>query len=490
MSKSGSILSSIKWTGASQIGRQLIQYATFILMARALSSVEFGTVAMAMVVTGFLDIFKDLGTSSAIIQRPEISDRLISSLFWLNVLVGGLAGALVFGLAPMAGWYYHEPRVVAVLRVLSLSFLISCISIMHKALLTRRLAFKALAKIELAASTVGSGVGLACAYNHCGEWSLVWQTLSSAAVGSVCLWLSSGWRPAFAFGWPEVKSVSWYSLNLTGFSVFNYFCRNADTFIIGRFLGAELLGIYTLAYKIMLYPIGAVSAILGRVLFPFFSRLQDDLEAFRRTYLNVVVAIASATFPMMIGLWLLAKPFVLVVLGPKWSPVALQLLILCPVGLVQSIDSTTGPIFTARGRTGWLFGWGVVTGILSVVCFWVGVQWGIVGVAMAYLIFNLVLVYPGYAIPFSFITLPLKRFLRHLWIPLRASLVMAICVGLGLGLLPTGASDLFALCVLVPLGIVTYAVAVWVWNKQALLEVIQALGNRVHAESGFPAGAK
>jgi O-antigen/teichoic acid export membrane protein len=482
MSKTSSIFSSIKWTGVSQVGRQVIQYATFIFLARALSSVEFGIVAMAMVVTGFLDIFKDLGTSSAIIQRPEISARLLSSLFWINVVVGGIAAALVFVLAPVAGWYYHEPRVIPVLRVLSLSFLISCVSIMHKALLTRRLGFKALAKIELAAPIAGSVVALVCAYNGCGAWSLVWQTLANATVGSLGLWLSSGWRPSFAFGWPEVRTVSWYSLNLTGYSVFNYFCRNADTFIIGRFLGAELLGFYTLAYKIMLYPIGAVSGVFGRVLFPFFSRLQNDLEAFRTTYLNVVVGIGSVTFPLMIGLWLLAKPFVLVVLGPKWSPVALQLLILCPVGLVQSIDSTTGPIFTARGRTGWLFGWGVVSGILSVVCFLVGVQWGIVGVAVAYLIFNVVLVYPGYAIPFAFINLPMGRFCRHLWIPLRASLVMAVCVGLGLALLPRDASHLVTLCLLVPLGAVSYATAAWFWNKEALERVVAGLRSRVNTE--------
>ncbi|MGO8732929.1 MAG: MOP flippase family protein [Terriglobia bacterium] len=477
-----SILSSIKWTGVSQVGRQGLQYGTFIVLARALTSEQFGIVAMAMVVVNFLEIFKDLGTSSAIVQRVEVTPRLLSSLFWVNVMVGVVAALAVFALSSMAAWYYREPRVAVILRVMSFGFLISCLSIVHKSLLTRRLGFDVLAKIELTATAAASGVGIFCARGHCGEWSLVWQTMSNSLVGSVCLWMASKWRPSFSFATADVLSVTRYSLNLTGYSVFNYFCRNADTFIIGRFLGASNLGFYTMAYKIMLYPIAAVAGVLGRVLFPFFSRLQNDLVALRRTYLNVVVAIASATFPILIGLWILAKPFVLVVLGQKWAPVAVQLMILCPVGLIQGIDSTTGSIFTSRGRTGWLFAWGVATGILSVTAFLIGVHWGIAGVALAYLVFNLVLTYPGWAIPFSFIKLPVGEVCRHLWIPLRASVAMAACIGAAWILLPQSSSNRATLCFLVPLGFVSYLTVTWLWNKEALRAVILGLRSGVYTE--------
>ena len=113
-----------------------------------------------------------------------------------------------------------------------------------------------------------------------------------------------------------------FSLNLTGFNVFNYFARNADNFLIGRYLGAQDLGYYDLAYRLMLYPLQAISAVIGRVMFPLYSRMQDDLEKFRNIYLSIAWAIALVSFPMMLGLMVVAEPLVLIVFGKQWETTA------------------------------------------------------------------------------------------------------------------------------------------------------------------------
>ena len=325
------VVSGVKWSAVSQVGRQATQLFTTIILARLLSPSDFGLVGMALVVTGFINIFKDLGTSAAIIQQKDLSEKLLPSIFWVNVGFGLTATFLLFLLAPLGGILYQEPGVVAVLRVLSPSFLISGMGILHQALLERSLAFDSLAKLEVTSAIAGAVVGIVLALLNFGVWSLVFQVLTSVFASTLLLWMSSPWRPQWVFHWKEVGAVSRFSLNLTGFSIFNYFSRNADYLLIGRFLGAQELGYYTLAYRILLFPIQNISAVIGRVLYPVLSAFQDDNSRFASAYLKVIRSIGLVTFPLMMGVLALARPFVLTFFGAKWEPVILLVMILAPV---------------------------------------------------------------------------------------------------------------------------------------------------------------
>src|SRR5262249_53881108 len=145
-------------------------------------------------------------------------------------------------------------------------------------------------------------VGISSALYGWGAWSLVYQTLTSTLLTTALLWLSAAWRPRLVFSWKETSSVGQFSLNLTGFNVFNYFARSADNFLIGGYLGAEALGYYDLAYRLMVYPLQGISAVIGRVTFPLYSQIQDDLKRFRSAFLSIAWAIAFVSFPMMLGL--------------------------------------------------------------------------------------------------------------------------------------------------------------------------------------------
>jgi O-antigen/teichoic acid export membrane protein len=320
--------------------------------------------------------------------------------------------------------FYREAQVIPILRVLSFSFVVSGLSIAQQALLTRQMAFDKLARIELMSVVIGGGVGIGMASSGMGVWSLVGQTLCQSVVTTILLWIASPWRPQLKLDLMEVRSVASYSLNLSGFNVFNYFVRNADNLLIGRYLGASPLGYYSLAYRLMLYPLQNVSGVLGRVLFPAFVQMQDDHERFRRAYLRVCASISAISFPMMLGLLSVATPLVVAVLGPRWMPVAALLIILAPVGMAQSIGTTVGHIYKAKGRTDWMFWWGLFTGVLTVLFFVVGLRWGVVGVAAAYAIRSYLLIYLNYAIPFKLIGLAVRDLAVALWPTLRASLAM------------------------------------------------------------------
>lgn len=476
MSLKQSATSGVKWSSVSQVGRQGMQWVTIIILARLLSPSDFGLIGMVMVVIGFVGLFKDLGTSAAVIQRKGVSEELLSSIFWVNVAFGVLAMVVLFVLSPLAASLYHEPRLTPLLGVLSLTVFISGLSVLQQAILERDLAFHTLAKVEISAIACGSVVAVGLAVLGAGVWSLVYQSLTVTLVTTVLLWVSSAWRPKMIFCWTEVKLVSSYSLNLTGFNIFNYFARNADYLLIGRFLGAQDLGYYTLAYRIMLYPLQSISAVIGRVMFPVYSQIQDDDVMFRRVYLNVAGGIALITFPMMLGLMALSGPFVLTAFGSQWRPVVLLLMIFAPVGLAQSIGTTVGAIYQAKGRTDWMFRWGVAAGILVIIAFVIGLQWGIVGVAAAYAIITVILSYPSFAIPFRLINVRFSELGAVLWRPFLSSLLM---LGLLLVLRAALSTDLpsrWTLGILVSTGIIVYLSASWMVNRDQMRQRLAWLG--------------
>ena len=201
-----SAISGVKWNFASQAGQQATLLLTTVILARLLAPAEFGLVAMATVVIGFVSIFKDLGTSSAVIQNREVTEDLLSSVFWANVAFGALGTAALVAAAPLVAMYYHEPRVTALLRVLALNFVVSGVSVLQQALFERKLLFRILARVEVAGVLCGAVAGVGSAIAGLGVWALVAQSLTTVSVISILLWYFSDWRPRFLFHWGEIPA--------------------------------------------------------------------------------------------------------------------------------------------------------------------------------------------------------------------------------------------------------------------------------------------
>jgi len=471
-------VSGIKWSAISQVGRQGTQLLTTVILARLLAPSDFGLVGMAMVVIGFINIFKDLGTAAAVIQRKELSEALLSSVFWLNAGFGLLAMIILFLIAPFAGSFYREPRVIVVLQVLSSSFFISGLGSLHQALLERSLSFNSLAKLEVASVFIGAIVGIGLAFADAGVWSLVFQSLITVFVATALLWWSSSWRPQWFFHWREAKSIGRFSLNLTGYSIFNYFARNADYLLIGRYLGAQDLGYYTLAYRILLFPLQNITAVIGRVMYPVLSTMQDDNSRFASAYLKVSGTIAFITFPLMAGLLALAEPFVLTFFGEKWRPVILLIKIFAPVGMIQSIGATVGGIYQVKGRTDWMFRWGIGAGTFVVIAFVIGLRWGIIGVAVSYAIASFILFYPSFAIPFRLVEIKFVQLLKILRPSFLNSSLMLVVLVLFIIDLPSSFSDSVMLIMCVTVGVAIYLTASWLTNREQLKELWELAGQR------------
>ena len=475
MSVRKSAIAGVKWSAISHFGRRGLSLLTNIILARLLAPSDFGLVAMAAVVIGFIELFQDLGTATAVIQRKNPSKALLASMFWLNAGFGFAAMLVLYLASPLAGVFYREPQVIPIMQVLSLSFLLSGLSNLQKSLLERNLEFDKLARIEIVTTLFATLVGITAAFLGHGAWSIVYQMLAGNFLMTLLCWSASRWRPSWQFDWPEIRSVMGFSLNLTGASIFNYFARNADKLLIGRFLGSQELGYYDLAYRLMQLPLQGISAVIARVMFPLYSRMQDDAGQFGRTYLKVASAIALISFPVMLGLTALARPFVLTLFGAAWMPVIAPLLILAPLGAVQSITTTVGSIYTAKGRTDWQLWWTIGAGLLIVLSFVLGLPWGILGVTASYAIMFLLLTYPTFAIPFRLIGLRVRDLGGVLWRPAACSIVMYAIVAGTVRWLPPGMPGWLTLSLLVPLGAAVYFACSWAINRALLLEAISIL---------------
>ena len=365
-----------------------------IILARLLSPEDYGLIGMVAVVTGFIAIFKDLGLSVATIQKAEINNQQISTLFWINVLLSSGIMLLTLGLAPGIAWFYGEPKLTTITIAYAAGFLFGGLAVQHEALLRRRMRFVALATAEIVALVVSSIVAITMAWYGARYWALVTSQLCLGFVYTLSVWIACRWRPGLPVRNSGVREMLRFGGNLTSFGVVNYFARNLDNLLIGRFWGPGQLGLYARAYQLLLLPIDQMITPITAVAVPALSRLKDSPERYRHAYLRLLEKVALLTMPLMAFMIVSSDWLVAIVLGPKWLGVSPIFSLLGIAGLVQPLASTTGWLFVTQGRTNDMFKWGLIGSALTVAGIIAGLRWGAVGVAASYSITSVVVVIP------------------------------------------------------------------------------------------------
>ncbi len=206
--------SGILWSAVSRITIHIFQFITLIILARLLDPKEFGLITASLVVIGFLTIFRDLGISSAIIQKTELNDKLINSVYWIIIIIGIMMNLFLYFSARMIAEFYNAVELTDILKVMSFSFTITSLSIIHQALLEKELKFKQLAIYEMIAVILSSICAITLALLNFGVWSLVTQGLVNATAISFILWIKSPFKPKFIFSISEIKPIYKFSVNL------------------------------------------------------------------------------------------------------------------------------------------------------------------------------------------------------------------------------------------------------------------------------------
>lgn len=367
-----------------QAANFVLRTGSMIIMARLLTPRDFGLVGMVAAFTGFLGLFKDLGLSMATVQQASITDAQTSTLFWVNLAAGGLLAALCSLLAPAVAAFYGEPRLLWVTSALGISFLFNGAGAQHRALLQRGMRFGALAVIDLVSLVFSVVAGITLALAGAGYWALVVVAVSPQAVASIGAWLSTRWLPGRPQRRAGVRSMLVYGGTSTLNNLVVYVAFNMDKVLLGRFCGAELLGIYGRAYQLVNVPTENLNATIGQVAFPALSRLQHDPVRLRSYFLKGYRLFLSMALPAIVGCGLYAEDIVRVFLGAKWHEAASIFRLLSAGLLAFALVNPFAWLLQATGRAGRSLRIALALTPLLGVAYVIGLGEGPQGVAMGY----------------------------------------------------------------------------------------------------------
>jgi O-antigen/teichoic acid export membrane protein len=432
------IIGGLSWSLLSKLCRQVIQLVFIFVLSRILSPAEFGLMSMVTAFSMLAEIVRNMGMGAAVIQQQQATNQLYDTAFCFNIVVGTLVFLVFFFTAPLIAIFYKQPLLTDLIRVFASVYVIGSLNIVQEALLQKSLAFKRLFFMDLLSVTISGVLAVYLAWKGWGVWSLVFQYMAMITVSTVVLWVTAEWKPRLRFHRETFRNMRMYSMSLFAHDVVYFFGRDTDKFVIGKYAGADALGIYYRAYMLMLLPVNQINNVITKVMFPVFARMQHDLAAMRQAYLKATRLIAFVSFPIMSLLFLLAEPIILLLLGRQWLEVAWYLRVFCIYGMVESISTTVYWIYKSTGKTMPMLRWGIISTIIIIATVIISMRWGVRGVAIGYTLVQLVVLWiPGWMIAFRIISLPVKDMLLNIGPAFINSLVMA-AGGWGLHLLIKG----------------------------------------------------
>ena len=381
-------------TTAAGVTRFALSMASIIVLARLLSPADFGLVAMVGALIGFLRVFKEGGLSMATVQKEDVNDAQISNLFWINIGLGALAGLTGAILAPAVAWFFRDSRLVGITVILSSSFLVSGATVQHLALLNRQMRFKIIGFIDVASGAIGLVVAVVMALSGCGYWSLVGSQLAMPVAEFLMASYASQWRPKAFKRRSGTRAMVRFGASLTTATLLRRIADSSDTFLIGRFYGADAVGLYSRAMALLLRPMDQFIFPFDVVVVPALSRMQEQPDRYRRTFLRVYGTIALLSVPMAGLLLGLAHPLVMILLGRQWEGVVPIFTSFAIAAMYIPLGYAAMWLLTTQGRTKDILTTGWIFSSISVVSFVAGLPFGPAGVALAFALLGLLIRLP------------------------------------------------------------------------------------------------
>jgi len=377
--------SGVKWTTTSTAVTATSQLLKIAILTRFLEKTDFGLFAIVMFVLGLCNLFSDMGLTSAILHHQNITKKEYSSLYWLNFIFSFVLFLLIWVLSPIVAEFYNESKLLNLLPIVGTSLLIFAIGRQFKTVCYKKLKFKIVSIIEIIAEVCSLILAIVLSIYHWGVYALVYAMLLQSFIANLLLFImvgcSSENRVSFHFKFKETTPFLKIGFYQVGGQVINYFNGDFDILIIGRLLGAEVLGGYSLAKQLVSRPTGLINPILTKVASPILATLQTDLFRLKDNYLKLVSVVSSINLIVYIIIFVFASPIVHVLYGLEYDNIIIIVRILSGYMFIRSIGNPIGSLLIALGRTDLDFKWNLVVLLVMPFCIWFGSQYGVVYVA-------------------------------------------------------------------------------------------------------------
>lgn len=431
MSLKAKTISGLKWTTYSTLIVTFLQLAQISILARFLDPSAFGLMALVMVVIGFSQAFLDMGISNAIIHKQEISHEQLSTLYWVNVLAGIILFALVCTVVPLVASFYHEPELIPLTILVGVTFLIQPFGQQFMVLWQKEMRFAEMAKIDIINKLVSLAVSVWLAYDGYGIYALVYGTIAGVVVQTLQFMILGirEHKPSFVFRVSEIKEFMSFGAYQMGERTINYFNSQIDTILIGKLLGAEALGIYSIAKQLIMRPAQIVNPIVTKVTFPMMAKIQDDTQRLREIYLKTIHYLSSVNFPVYALMIILAPELVSILFGDKWIEAVPIVQILSVYGALRSTGNPIGSLLLAKGKAKLGFYWNLGLFFYIPIGVYIASQWGLVGISWGLVIIMFSLMIPNW----YFLVRPLcgAKFFEYHWQILKPMMLSVVVIVLG-----------------------------------------------------------
>lgn len=416
----------IKWQGMAEIFMRLLQFMVTIVLARLLMPKDFGLISVALIFTQLAFAVFDLGFSAALVQKKEVRDKHLSTTFVVNIFSAVAFTLLVFALSSGIASYFGYRQLKSILRLMTLIFFFYAFSSIPRVLLMRALRFKRLSSLQAISTIAYGAVGILLAWIGWGVWSIVFASLCEQLVLTLLLNIFSFWRIQWKFDKKAFKELVGFGGRVLGTRISAYFNNNIPNFVIGKWLGAQQLGYFSIAYQLTEFPVQRISKNILKVMFPAFSKLQDSTEEFNRLLLKVIYYLALLVFPIFAGLILIAPFFVHIFYGARWQAAIVPIQLLSIVGFIRSYWVINSLVFLSKGRPAVELRINMSYAVFAVPALLLVLRYDLNTVVLAVVILLFVFYQAGLYYALRMTRLPYSRFFRTLRIPAFATAVFVL----------------------------------------------------------------
>ena len=469
------VLNSTIWSGVERFSTQIIQFLFNVLIARILLPSDYGIVAMLGIFLAVSQCFVYSGFSSALIRKNNRSEVDFSTVFYYNLFVSIFLYLILYLLSPIIANFYHQPLLVKILRISGLALIINAISGVQHAKLSIALDFKARAKIAMTCAIVSGSIGLILAYQKCGVWALVTQSLSYTFLCCVLLCLKVRWRPLFVFSYRSFKELFGFGSKILASSLIDTLYNNLYSLVIGKIFTPKALGLYSRADSLAQFPSINITNAIQNVAYPALCSIKDNKIHLKSAYIKMLRMSAFIVFPLMLGLSSVAKPFIHVVLTDKWIELSPYLKILCFSLMWFPVQSLNLSILQVEGRSDLFLKLEIYKKVIGVITLCITIQFGLLAMCYGRLFNSFISLYLNSLYTKKIIHYGITEQFKDILHIVIHAVIMFIIVSLVVRIIPNHAIKLLAG---VTIGGVYYLLGAYIMKFSELFEIVSFIRNK------------